>query len=326
MNYRSFRQSNERVSRLGFGAMGLGGAFGNHDETALIYSLHHSLERGINFIDTARIYGQSESIIGKALKLWNGERPFLASKVAPQGPSWAWGMPVPVQTAYPPGSVTSSVEKSLQELGVDCIDLMQLHQYWPGWEKESYWLEELQTLKQQGKIHYIGVSIPDHRHDVALTLVQSGLIDSVQTIVNVFDPLSLDCLLPACEANGVAFIARCVLDEGGLTGFLQPDTTFGEQDFRNTFFNNVPKEQYIERVEKLRKYIPEYADSLAQLAIRFALHQPGVTTAVVSMHIPQYADDNIAALASDPLPHEIFEELRRHHRWIRNFYDTKYWK
>ncbi len=326
MNYTTFAKTDIQLSRLSFGAMGLNCAFGNFDESDLIRSIHHSLDQGVNVIDTARAYMDSESIVRKALKQWSGKQPFIASKAipseAPNNPGW--GIPNPAHIAYPEGSVRKSVETSLKTLGLETIDLLQLHQFWGQYHGEGTWLEELQTLKQEGKINHIGVSIVDHRHDGALGIVQSGLIDSVQTIINIFDPLAFDCLIPACQENNVFVIARCVLDEGGLTGMLTPETLFDPGDFRADYFEHGPRSEYIARVEKLRAYIPEYADSLVELAIRYTLTHPGVSTACVSMHIPRFADENIASAAKDPLPQGIFEEIRRHHRWLHNLYGGKY--
>ncbi|WNR42977.1 aldo/keto reductase [Paenibacillus roseipurpureus] len=321
----SFGKSNISISRLGYGAMGLSGSFGSMEESEFIQSIHRSLELGVNFIDTARAYGPSEETIGKALKTWDGPQPFIATKVKPCGKG-GWGSPIPVIEAYPPGSIQASVDASLQALGVEALDLIQMHQYWSAWDDEPYWLEEMVKLKEAGKVKYIGISIPDHRHDMALSLVKSGKIDSVQSILNIFDPIALDNLVPLCEKHGVAFIARCVLDEGGLTGLLSSDTTFTERDFRNGYFDAGPRSEYIARVERLRSFIPQYASSLAALAIKYALHAPGVTTSIISMHIKEYAEQNAAALQEDPLPDEVVDELYKRHRWIRNFYERKYWK
>jgi methylglyoxal reductase len=312
------------VSKLCYGAMGLNGAFGSYSEREFIDSIHYSLDRGINMIDTARAYGHSETIIGKALKEWTGEKPFIATKVK-AAPSGGWGLPREVKEAYPPGAIRNSVEASLRELGVDQLDLIQMHQYWPQWNSELYWLDELNALKSEGKVRYIGVSVPDHRHDLAISLVQQRLIDSVQTIINIFDPLALDSLVPICHEHGVAVLARCVLDEGGLTGFLQESSTFADRDFRNQYFDAVPRQMYIDRVEKLRQFIPEHASSLASLAIKFVLSHPGITSAVISMHVQAYAQQNIDSLSEAPLSKEVMDEIRKKHRWVRNFYESKYW-
>ena len=327
MKYNEFVSSGIQVSRLCFGSMGLGGVFDQVDEKQMIKSVLNSLNQGVNFIDTARNYGESERILGKALREWKGEAPFIASKIQSKGPgNLGWGQPIPVETAFPKGWLRESIEISLKELGVESIDLIQLHQYWSQWDRVDYWMDELLQLKEEGKTRFIGISLPDQRHDLALSLVQRGKIDSVQTVFNIFDPLALDCLIPFCEENNVAVLARCVLDEGGLTGFLTEETTFNKDDFRHNYFDYIPRKVYIERVEKLKEaFVPEYADSLTELAIKFVLHHKGVTSALISMHNPIHANENIAAVEKAPLPDDVFEEIRRHYRWVRNLYEKKYW-
>lgn len=324
MNSSAFPGDPRPVSRLGFGAMGLAGVFGAHTDGELVAGVLHALERGINFIDTARLYGRSEELVGRALREWRGPPPFVATKVSVLGPNTKWGRPPPVEVAFPRGHVRSEIDLSLQTLGVERIDLMQLHLYWHSWGTGGYWLDELEAARSAGKVALIGVSLPDHRHDVGLSLVESGRINSVQTIVNIFDPFALDCLVPACQRHGVGVIARCVLDEGGLTGFLREDTPFPPGDFRHLYFDSVGRDVYLRRVEALRAFVPENASSLGALAIKFVLSHPGVTTAISSMHIPRYADENIAAAGEGDLAASAFEELRLRHRWTRNFYEPKY--
>jgi aryl-alcohol dehydrogenase-like predicted oxidoreductase len=237
-------------------------------------------------------------------------------------------MPLPVETVFPKGQVRASCEASLRALGTDAVDLIQLHVYWPVWGLSGYWMDELKALKEEGKARFVGVSIPDHRSDMALGVVESGLIDSVQTIVNIFDPLALENLVPACRANKVALLARCVLDEGGLTGFLRPDTAFRPGDYREAYFDEIiPRAAYIARVEALKEFVPQHASSLAALALKFVLHDPDVTTALVSMHVAKFAEMNIAALDEPPLSTDAFDALFVHHRFIKNlnYAGQKFW-
>jgi aryl-alcohol dehydrogenase-like predicted oxidoreductase len=326
MQFAVFPKSGRRVSRLCFGAMGLNCAFGQFDESELVRSVHRALERGVNVIDTARTYGASERISGRALREWSGERPFLCSKVAPRASSTnpGWGIPNPIEVAYPRGAVLESAHASLKALDTEQLDLLQLHQFWGQYEGAGHWLDELLELKRQGKVAHIGISCIDHRSDMALSMVRSGAVDAVQTILNIFDPLALDTLIPTCMEKGVAVIARCVLDEGGLTGFLTSDSKFDESDFRHDYFEQGPLPEYLRRVDALRKYVPEHARSLAALALKFALHHPGVTTATVSMHVRAHADEDIDATEEPPLPEAVFDELRRRHRWLVNLYQNKY--
>ncbi len=323
MRYAIYPNANRNVSRLGFGAFGLKGVFGNFVESEAIDAIHYCWDQGVNFLDTARHYGESEAIVGRALEAWSGEAPFLASKAECIGPVSQWGIPSKVEESFPKGHITKEVEDSLRALNVDTIDLYQMHIYWPNWGVEGYWLDELETAMEQGKIGSIGVSVPDQRHDTVLPLVMSGRIHAIQTILNIFDPHPLDCVVPICQERGVAVLARCVLDEGGLTGFLQQDTEFAETDFRAGYFDMGPRSTYLEKVEALRAFIPEHASSLASLALKFVIKHPGVTTALSSMNIRKYAEMNIASVDEPELSDEVFDLLRRNYRWIRNFYGPK---
>ena len=324
----SFGHPAHAVTRLGFGAMGLGGHFGVQDPGYMEDVVLEALALGVNFIDTARAYGPSEKIVGRALRRWNGPRPLLATKALPgippagASPGAGWQYPVPVDVAYPVGSIRNSLRRSLDELGTGSVDLLQLHQYWAHWDN-SAWLDDLAALRAEGLVGAIGVSVPDHRPEMACTLVREGMVDSVQVIINIFDPLALDCLAPMAEARGIAIIARCILDEGGLTGFLRPDTHFAPDQWIHGYFDCVPRETYLRRVEALREFVPGYASSLAELAIRYVLSFPAVTVALSSMHLREHLHANLRALDAGPLPAPVLDKLRHHHRWIRNFYHAR---
>ena len=305
--------------------MGIGNdAYGIIDDATAIRSVLCALELGVSFIDTARGYGESEALIGRALKAWRGEAPFVATKVKSRyGKGTQWALPPPVSEVFPKGQVTQSVELSRAALDLDVIDLIQLHLYWPNWGTEGYWMEELQALKAEGKVRHVGISIPDHRHDTALHIIQTGLIDSVQTIINIFDPTALDCLAPICAANRVAVIARVILDMGALTGFLTADMTF--HDHRTKFYEAAPREEWLRRVDALRAYIPDHASSLPALAVKFCLKSADVTTAISSMQLEAYVRSNLAAMDEEPLSDAVFDEIRKQHRWVRNFYTNMLW-
>lgn len=321
-----FAESDRQITRLGFGAWGLSGIFEQVPERDSMRSVINCLEKGINFIDTARDYGDSERILGKVFKEYKGEMPFISTKIQSKGPGMLrWGMPRDVNEVFPKGWITESAEESLQQLGLEKVELIQLHLYWANWGLEGYWMEELQKLKDSGKTDFIGISIPDHRHDNALILANSGLIDSIQTIVNIFDPYAFDSLIPLCQEKKIAILARCVLDQGGLSGFLTLDTKFEEGDLRKTLFSEDIREEYINRVNALKHYIPDYASNLTSLAIKYVLAHPGVTSALISMHVEKFANENIAVLHEPPLPEPVFEEIRRHHRWIKNLFNKVYW-
>jgi methylglyoxal reductase len=216
MEYSIFPRTDRRVSRLGFGAMGFAGWFGNQSEADHIAALHYALDNGVNFIDTARAYGASEEILGRGLEQWAGQRPFVATKVEGLAGQPQWDTVVPVELSLPKGQVTKSCEASLRALQLETIDCLQLHAYWPNWGAEGYWMDELHALKRQGKARTVGISVPDHRSDMALPIVMSGAIDSVQTIINIFDPTALEVLVPFCQKYDVAVIVNRLPHAGDL--------------------------------------------------------------------------------------------------------------
>jgi methylglyoxal reductase len=327
MRFSDYRLAGRPVSKLGFGAMGFAGWFGPQDDGDCIRALHQALDAGVTFVDTARAYGQSEALIGKALQSWSGAAPIVATKVESLGSRRRWGMPVDVETVFPRGQVRASAERSLKELGVERLDLLQLHLWWPTWGTDGYWMDELQQLKIDGLVTHVGVSIPDHRSDMALGLVASGLIESVQTIVNIFDPLALDVLAPLCRQHDVALIARCVLDEGGLSGAITGTTVFPEDDYRHGYFDaTVPRSVYLDKVDALRAFVPEHAPSLAALALKFVTQSEDVATALTSMHQPEHTAANIAAVDGPDLPDEVVDLLRTRHRFIKNFNNATHWE
>jgi methylglyoxal reductase len=324
MEMTEFPALGRSISRLGYGAWAFSGELGRFDERDAIRSILAYLERGGNFIDTARAYGESERIIGRALSEWRGESPVVATKVQSHGPRSRWQRPVEVETVFPRGAIRESVEESRRQLGLEVIDVLQLHLYWPTWGTSGHWLDELHALREEGVIRAIGISIPDFRHDVGLPAVLGEVVDSVQTIVNVFDPLALDCLVPLAHERGIAVIARGVLDEGGLTGTVDLSTTFHADDIRSIYFSPEHREQYVRRLDQLRSYVPEHASSLAALALRFVAGESGVTTAIVSMPHERLVHENVDAFEQSPLAPEIRQRLGKHHRWVRNFFEPAY--
>jgi aryl-alcohol dehydrogenase-like predicted oxidoreductase len=232
---------------------------------------------------------------------------------------------VALDVVFPPGAIRASLEQSLRELRRDHVDLVQLHVWWPAWGVAGRWLDELQELRDEGKALAIGVSLPDHRHDIGIELAGSGAVASIMTLLNVFDPKALDCLAPRAAEHGVALLVRSVLDEGGLTGAVAADTAFGADDFRREYFTTRTRREYVARVEELREaWIPATAPSLAALALRFALSQPQVTAAIVSMQTEQLVRANMALAALEPLPADVLDRLGTRHRWTRIFAERYY--
>lgn len=319
MRYRTLGRTGWEVSEIGFGAWGIGKHMwiGAEDQESL-RALHRAVDRGVNFIDTALAYGQgySEKLVGRFVKE-RSERIYIATKVPPKNQIWpAKGT---LDEVFPPEYIVECAETSLRNLGVDGLDLLQLHVWDPRWFADSRWFQALDGLRRQGKIRYFGISINDHDPDSALEIVGSGRIDTVQVIYNIFDQKPEDRLLPLCQEKNVGVIARVPFDEGALTGSITPDTTFPEGDWRHAYFRGDRKHQVQERVRKLEGLLDTEASTLADLALKFCLHHPAVGTVIPGMRKAKHVDANIAVSDTSPLSSGLVQALREH-RWEKNFY------
>ena len=224
MRYRTLGRTGLEVSEIGFGAWGIGADMwkGAEDETSLA-AMRRAIELGVNFIDTAIVYGSghSEKLVGQIKR----EHPevIVASKVNPANREWPAKHTTPADVAFSAEHVVARTEKSLRNLGIDTIDVQQFHVWSDSWVEQGSWLDGIEQLKRDGKIRFFGVSLNDAEAGSAQKLVESGLVDTVQVIYNVFDQAADDELFPACERHNVGVIVRVPLDEGALTGKVRPD-------------------------------------------------------------------------------------------------------
>lgn len=323
MQYRKFGKTTIEVSEIGHGTWAMGNMWGPTHDSESINALLKGFELGINFVDTAWVYGEgrSEKIVASALKRWKGHRVYVATKIPPQNFKWPASHEVPVNETFPAEHILKFTEKSLQNLKTDCIDLQQLHVWSGKWLQQGDWLETLQKLKQEGKVRFIGVSINDHEPETALQLVSSGIIDSIQVIYNIFDQAPQENLLPLCVQKGVAVIARVPFDEGSLTGTLSPETQFHKEDWRRRYFKGERLKETCERVEKLKFLVRDEIKSLSQAALKFCLSHPAVSTVIPGMRKASRLEENCQASDGILLKKEELEKLKSH-AWQRNFYSS----
>jgi len=319
MRYRTLGRTGWEVSEIGFGAWGIGKHMwvGADDEESM-RALHRAVDQGVNFIDTALAYGvgYSENLVGRFVKE-RSERIYVATKVPPK--NRIWPSKGTLDEVFPPEYVIECAETSLANLGVNTLDLLQLHVWDARWFADSRWFEPLDSLRRQGKIRYFGISINDHDPDSALDIVGSGKIDTVQVIYNIFDQKPEDRLFPLCQQKNVGVIARVPFDEGALTGSISPDTSFPSGDWRNDYFRGDRKRQVHDRVEKLKGFLDTEAGALPDLALKFCLHHPAVGTVIPGMRKTSHVDANIAVTNTPPLSAHLVDRLREH-RWEKNFY------
>jgi aryl-alcohol dehydrogenase-like predicted oxidoreductase len=295
---------------------GMGGWTGSDDEESL-QSLQKAVELGCNFFDTAWIYGNghSEKLLGDLIKANPDKKLYLATKVPPKTLHYPARPNDELNESYPPEYVEEYIHKSLENLGTETIDLIQIHTWDDKWLQDESLFKKLDELRSQKLISGIGISLNRWEPWNGVKTVRSGLIDSVQVVYNIFDQNPEDELFPACEEMNVAVIARVPFDEGSLTGTLTKDTTFAEGDWRNTYFKPENLLPTIERVEKLKQLVPE-GMTLAGLALRFILSDSRVSTAIPGMRKLRNVQANIAASDKGALSTELMNELRNH-RWLR---------
>jgi aryl-alcohol dehydrogenase-like predicted oxidoreductase len=319
VNYRTLGRTGFSISEIGFGAWGIGKQLwvGAEDSESL-KALHQAVDRGLNFIDTALAYGEghSERLVGQLLKD-RGERIYVATKVPPLNKRWpASGS---LEEAFPRQHIIQCAEASLRNLGVETLDLLQLHVWDPSWIQDNQWFEAMSELKEMGKIAHFGVSVNDHQPETAEELVQLGRIDTVQVIYNIFEQAPEDRLLPLCREKGVGVIARVPFDEGALTGGITAGTKFPKKDWRNFYFQGDRRDQVQERVLKLETLLNGEARTLPDLALKFCLHNPAIGAVIPGMRSASHVEANLAVSDQTPLSEEMIGRLREH-RWNKNFY------
>lgn len=323
MKYRAFGRTGFDVSEIGFGAWGIGGSWWGTqpDDKAALAALRRAAELDINFFDTAIVYGDghSERLVGQALRETRANAR-VASKVPPKNFRWPAAPDSLARDVYPAGWIIESVEKSLRNLRMERMDLVQFHVWADGWLKEDEWWEAVQKLKKDGKIAFWGVSVNDNRPESAVKLAESGRADSLQVIYNIFEQAPAERLLPLCQKSRTAVIARVPFDEGSLTGTFRADTVFEEGDFRRNYFKDRLPE-VVKRVDRLRFLLQEGPKTLAEAALKFCLSHPAVSTVIPGMRRPARVEENAAASDGHLLSPALLARLKEH-AWARNFYDN----
>jgi aryl-alcohol dehydrogenase-like predicted oxidoreductase len=309
------------VSEIGYGAWGIGKSMwlGAEDDESLA-ALNRAVDLGVNFIDTALAYGNghSEQLVGQVARE-REERIVVATKIPPKNMRWPAPSGIDPDEAFPSDYVRKCTETSLRNLGLDTIDVQQFHVWSDDWVGRGSWLDGIEALKSEGKIRAFGVSINDHQPGNAVKLIESGAVDTVQVIYNVFDQGPEDELLPACEQHDVGVIARVPFDEGSLTGRIGPETEFPEGDFRNHYFRDDRKQQVADRVQAILDDLGIEREQLPEVALRYILSHPAVSTVIPGMRSVRNVERNAATGDGRGLPAEQVEALKPH-RWIRDFY------
>jgi aryl-alcohol dehydrogenase-like predicted oxidoreductase len=327
MRYRQFGRLGWQVSDIGYGMWGMGGWSGSEDNESLT-ALDRSVALGCNFFDTAYAYGdgRSEKLLGETLKRHAsadggagaraGKRLYVATKVPPKNRVWPGRASTPISQVFPYDYIVEMTEKSLSNLGTERLDLQQLHVWSDAWVDDDGWKRAAQDLKKAGKIEGFGISVNRWEPANVLKALETGLVDAVQVVYNIFDQAPEDELFPACQRLNVAVIARVPFDEGSLTGTLTQDATWPEGDWRNLYFTPENLKTTLARVDRLKPLVPA-GSTLPDLALRFIVHHPAVSTTIPGMRKVRNVEANLASSDAPPLEPALIDALRAH-RWDRD--------
>jgi aryl-alcohol dehydrogenase-like predicted oxidoreductase len=306
MEQRTFGPTGRKVGIVGLGAWQLGADWGEVAEEDALAVLDAALDGGVTFVDTADVYGdgRSERLVGRALRERSAAAPFVATKMGrrvEQRPE-----------LYTRERFLEWNERSRANLGVDTIDLVQLHCPPPEVYEDDAVFDALDELVERGRVAYYGVSVETEAE--ALAAIARPRVASVQIVFNLLRRKPLERVLPAAREAGVAIIARVPLASGLLSGRYDATTTFGADDHRSfnrhgeafdvgETFAGVPYEAGLEAVDALRGIVPEGV-AMAQFALRWIVDQPGVTTVIPGARSPEQARGNVTAADLEPLTEE----------------------
>lgn len=311
MKYRTLGRTGMEVSEVGYGAWGIGGIqWTGGDDDEAIRALNLAIDLGLNFIDTALAYGRghSERLVGEVARS-RSERIYIATKIPPKNQQWP-ARAVSLEEVFPADYIIQCTEQSLRNLGVETIDLQQLHVWHDDWAERTEWIEALLKLRQQGKVRYFGISINDYQPTNVIKALRTGHIDAVQVIYNIFEQAPQNELYPVCQELNIGVLARVPFDEGGLTGAIKPDTVFPEDDFRSFFFRGDRKQKVFERVERLKALLGAESATLPELALRFTLSHDAVSTVIPGMRSTKHVISNIANSDGRKLSADLLDRLK----------------
>jgi len=320
MIYRKLGRTGIEVSEVGFGGWAIGSHWAMQKETDSVEALHKAIDMGVNFIDTARGYGEgkSERIIGEVLKD-RTEDITVATKIPPTPGPWPPSPYCDIDERYPEKYLREMLDKARKNLQRDCIDIMQLHTWTRAWNKNPKALDILVKLREEGKLKYIGVSTPEHDQNALIDLIRNGYLDTVQVIYNIFEQEPAAQFLDVALENEVGVIVRMTFDEGVLTGKYSADHKFPSDDFRTNYFAGDRLGRAVVRVKEIEKEIEGSGYSMAEAALKFSLSHPAVSTVIAGIRNQDQAQKNVDVSNMPNLSETLLESLRKHY-WMRAFW------
>lgn len=306
-------------SRIGIGTWAIGGGWGPQPEARSLAALHQALDMGCLLIDTAALYGngRAEHLIAQAFKE-RGSRVTTITKIYPQHYHWAPSPGTPITEIYPTTHIRTQVEASLRRLATDCLDAVLFQTWCPSWSEEMEWYETMRDLQRAGKIRAFGISVSDHRPEEANGVIAAGRVDLIEAPYSLLDQRAATRLFPLAQSYHVSIIARTPLASGALTGRWYAGMKFHRQDWRKRVFRGELLQQTLQRVARIQSLI-DPTQPLAQLALRFCLSHPAVTTVIPGVRSAEQVEHNLMARESALLPQETLDKLTQ--VWQQEMYD-----
>jgi len=315
MRYRTLGRTGFEVGEMAYGLWGMGGWSGSNDEESLS-SLQLSVDLGCNFFDTAWAYGEgkSDSLLGEIIAR-NSKRLYAASKIPPANDKWPALREYKYNDVFSPQHVFKYADLIRKKLRLDSIDVLQFHVWDDSWADLPEFRSTVEKLKQDGWIRSFGLSLNRWEPGNGIKAIRTGLVDAVQVIYNIFDQSPEDELFPLCQELNIGVIARVPFDEGSLGGKMTLETRFPKDDWRSLYFGPENLANTIARVEKLKEVVPR-GMTLPEMALRFVLSHPAVSTTIPGMRKAEHVRQNVAASDAGPLDKALLTELKKH-RWDR---------
>ncbi len=316
MRCRTFGRTGWSVSEVGYGMWGMAGWTGS-EEAESMESLQRAVDLGCTFFDTAWGYGRgkSEEYLGRLVRDNRDRRLYVATKIPPKNFQWPSRRGFLLDDCFPPDHIREYAEKSLTNLGLPAIDLLQFHVWEDAWAADERWQRAMDDLKREGLIRAAGISVNRWEPENVVGALETGQIDAVQVIYNIFDQAPHDVLLPLCRERNIGVIARVPFDEGTLTGTLTKDARWSEGDWRNTYFVPENLAASVDRAERLRPLVP-VGMTMPELALRWILEDDRIGTIIPGMRKAHHVEANIAVSDGRRLDPALVEQLKDH-RWDR---------
>jgi aryl-alcohol dehydrogenase-like predicted oxidoreductase len=326
MQTRVLGNTGYRVSEIGFGAWGLGGEMWRGvDDAEGRNALREAIEQGITFFDTALAYGNghSEQVIGETLKNEiRAGKATVATKIPPMNRQWPAKAEYKLADVFPARYIASSTEQSLKNLKMDALHVQQLHVWNDVWLSDPEWeasYQQILRLKEEGKVLHWGISINDHAPETALNALEDPIFETAQVIYNIYDRSPEKALFGLARKKPLGIIARVPFDEGALTGNITAKTVFPAGDWRAEYFAGDRKAEAERRAKALSQVLDNRVESLPELALRFCLSAPEVSTVIPGMRRPAHVRQNAQTATRGGLSPAMLAKLKPH-AWDKNWY------